>query len=242
MTPSTPAETLINTAVKDYLPSSMLDWEGKMAAVLFMGGCNFACPYCHNPELVKNPDRLDSIPFKKITDYLVDKRDWIEGVVITGGEPTLTPGLKEIIEELRVLSLPVKLDTNGSHPDILEILISEGLLEYVSMDIKAVLRKYSSVTNSNIDPETINQSINLIIRSSIDHEFRTTAFPGAVSLTDLVEISSYLGRLGAKRYAIQQFQPRKTLDPEAALTAPYLIRDLERITEECNMNLPTKLR
>ncbi|MFA5867728.1 MAG: anaerobic ribonucleoside-triphosphate reductase activating protein [Actinomycetota bacterium] len=238
----TDVETRLDGAVKDYIPASMLDWEGKVASVLFIGGCNFSCAFCHNPELIRHPEKLKSVSFDEITDYLTDKQGWIDGVVITGGEPTLTPSLRDIIERIRFLDLPVKLDTNGSRPDILADLISEGLLDYVAMDIKAVFDKYGSVTNSQISPLTIEESINLIIRSRIHHEFRTTAYPAAVTLVDIVEISDYLGNMSAERYAIQQFRNDRVLNEEAAKVKPYWIKDLERAAEECNKNLPTKLR
>jgi pyruvate formate lyase activating enzyme len=234
--------TRLGVSVKDYLPASMLDWEGKVASVLFVSGCNFACPFCHNPDLVKSPSTLKSASFNDIKEYLIDKQGWIDGVVITGGEPTLAPDLKEIIDEIRSLGLPVKLDTNGSRPEILSDLISDGVLDYIAMDIKSIFSKYPTVTKSNVNPETIKESINLIIRSSIEHEFRTTAYPGAVTIKDLVEIACYLGDMSADSYVIQQFRNDKVLDPEAASVKPYWIKDLEQAVEECNKNLPTKLR
>lgn len=239
---NTDSMTRLAGAVKDYIPVSMLDWEGKVASVLFIGGCNFSCSFCHNPELVRHPEKLKSVEFGDINSYLIDKQGWIDGVVITGGEPTLAPDLKGIIEEIRSLGLPVKLDTNGSRPDILNELISDGLLDYVAMDIKTTFDKYKSVTKSSINSKEIQDSINLIIRSSFDYEFRTTAYPGAVTLRDLVDISSYLGDMSANQYMVQQFRNAKVLDKEAAGTKPYWIKDLRTTVEECNINLPTRLR
>ncbi len=236
------AETRLEGAIKDYIPASMLDWEGRVASVLFTGGCNFNCAFCHNPELVRQPENMKSVSFDAVTDYLADKQGWIDGVVITGGEPTLQPGLRNIIEKIRSLGLPVKLDTNGSRPDVLSDLISADVLDYIAMDIKTVFEKYQSVTNSQIDPKTIKESINLIIRSSITHEFRTTAYPGAVTLEDIVSISVLLGNMSGKRYAVQQFRNERVLNMEAAEVKPYWIKDLEPVVEECNKNLPTKLR
>jgi pyruvate formate lyase activating enzyme len=220
----------------------MLDWEGKVAAVLFLGGCNFACSFCHNPELVRHPGNLPSVKFSDILTYLEDKKGWLDGVVITGGEPTLAPDLKGMIREIRSLEYPVKLDTNGSRPEVLADLISEGLLDYIAMDIKTTFAKYASVTNSNIDPKIIESGINLIIRSSISHEFRTTAFPGAVNPVDIVDIAVYLHKQGAEKYVVQQFRNAKVLNDVAAETTPYQSEVLEKAVGECNTYLPTKLR
>ncbi len=236
------AEARISGAIKDYIPVSMLDWEGKVAAVLFTGGCNFSCPFCHNPGLIRHPESIKPVPFDTIREYLIEKQGWIDGVVITGGEPTLAPGLRDIIDEIRALEIPVKLDTNGSRPDILADLISEGLLDYIAMDIKTTFDKYPSVTKSECHAEYVEESINLIIRSSISHEFRTTAYPDAVTLDDIVEISRYLGGMSAERYAIQQFRNDTVLSEEAANVKPYWIKDLEAVLDECNKYLPTKLR
>jgi pyruvate formate lyase activating enzyme len=238
----TDSMTSLGGAVKDFLPASMLDWEGKVATVLFYGGCNFACPFCHNPELAGNPESLKPVPFSEIKGYLLDKQGWIDGVVITGGEPTLAPDLKDTIKEIRALGLPVKLDTNGSRPEIIEGLIFEGLIDYVAMDVKSTFKKYATVTKSNVDPQTIAESINLIIRSSISHEFRTTAYPGATTLPEIEEIAHYLGDMSAMGYVVQQFRTSRTMDPEAAKVKPYAIVNLEETVKACNKYLPTKLR
>jgi pyruvate formate lyase activating enzyme len=239
---STSSMTRQDHAIKDYLPVSMLDWEGRVATVLFFGGCNFACSFCHNPELVRHPEKIKPIPFKDIQDYLTDKKGWIDGVVITGGEPTFTPGLKGMIQDIRSLGFPIKLDTNGSHPEILDDLLLDGLLDYVAMDIKSTFEKYANVTNSDIDAVRIEESINLIIRSNVQHEFRTTAYPGAVTRDDLIEIARYLGNMSASRYIVQQFRNDKVLDMKAKSTKPYGIEDLKEIVGVCNKYLPTILR
>lgn len=229
-------------SIKGYIPISLLDWEGAVAAVLFTGGCNFNCPFCHNPELVNNPDKMKTVPFKDIKSYLMNKKGWIDGVVITGGEPTLAPDLADIIEEVRALGLPVKLDTNGSNPAILKKLLAQSLIDYIAMDIKTVFERYQDVTKSSIDEEKIIESINLILRSNIRHEFRTTAYPEAVTLDDLLSIARYLGKLNGQRYAIQQFKNERVLLNEAEAVKPYHMDSLDETALSCNNYIPTIVR
>ncbi len=228
--------------VKGHLPVTLLDWEGKVATVLFLGGCNFRCAFCHNPELVLCPDQQPTVPFEDVTAYLAGKKGWIDGVVITGGEPTLSASLRPMIDEIRSLGYPVKLDTNGSNPDILSSLLDDGLIASVAMDIKGHINDYGTITGSDVAPESIWESIKLILRSGVEHEFRTTAYPPAVALEQLPSIASELAKEGAIKYVVQQFNPAKSLAPEAAEVKPYRIQDLENAVGLCNKFVPTKLR
>jgi pyruvate formate lyase activating enzyme len=234
--------TRLGSSVKGFLPITMLDWEGKVATVLFIGGCNFRCSFCHNPELVLDQGSLDSILFSDIKSYILNKKGWIDGVVVTGGEPTISPELMDILKEIKALEMPVKLDTNGSNPAILKEILSAGLADFVAMDIKTVFERYPEVTRTNIDASAIIESINLIIRFRKDHEFRTTAYPPAVAPDDLVEIARYLGKHGGQRYAIQQFKPDRVLSTVAAEVVPYRLHILEEAAEKCDEYIPTKVR
>lgn len=210
--------------------------------MIFTGGCNFRCPFCHNPELVLTPDKGETIPFEAIADYLEKKRGWIDGVVITGGEPTIWPDLADLIQAIKALGYPVKLDTNGSNPDVLEDLIDRGMLDYIAMDFKTVFDKYGNATGLEVAVDDIKRSIDLILRSGLDYEFRTTVYPGAVTPADLVEMADYLSKHGAKRFIIQQYKPGRSLDPAAEEVCPYDLKTLEDAQDACSRYLPTKLR
>lgn len=229
-------------SVKGFLPITMLDWEGKVATVLFIGGCNFRCSFCHNPELVLDQESLAPVLFSDIKSYILNKKGWIDGVVVTGGEPTTSPELMDILKEIKALEMPVKLDTNGSNPAILEEVLSAGLADFVAVDIKTVFERYPEVTRTNIDASAIIESINLIMRFRTEHEFRTTAYPPAVSPDDLVEIARYLGEHGGKRYFIQQFKPDRVLSTVAAEVVPYKLHILEEAAQMCDKYIPTKVR
>ncbi|MGC8971837.1 MAG: anaerobic ribonucleoside-triphosphate reductase activating protein, partial [bacterium] len=152
---------------------SLIDYPGKISAVIFTKGCNFRCPYCHNPELVIF-DGKDLIEEDYIFSFLREKRGKLDGVVLTGGEPTLQSDLINFLKEIKGLGFFTKLDTNGSNPEVIERLLEEKILDYIAMDIKANLEKYNDVTHSNVDIEKIKKSIDIIMHSGIDYEFRTT--------------------------------------------------------------------
>ena len=132
-------------SVAGLIPVSMVDWEGKLAAIIFLSGCNLRCAYCHNPELITK-NHVASISWEKVVDQLGEKKGWIDGVVITGGEPTINEELESMIVALRQLGLPVKLDTNGTRPDVVKDLVGKGLIEFLAMDIKAAFAGYDGVT------------------------------------------------------------------------------------------------
>ncbi len=188
---------------------SLIDYPGELCAIVFTIGCNFRCPYCHNPELANG----DAKPMEtdEILDFLEKRKGKLTGVSITGGEPTIHKNdLVEFIKKLKVMGYKVKLDTNGSHPEVLQTLLNEKLLNYIAMDIKAPLEKYAQITGSNIEPETIRESIEIIMKSGIDYEFRTTVVENFVDIEDIQEILKLIKT--AKLYCIQNFRPTKTLD------------------------------
>lgn len=188
------------------------------------------------------PEKGEDIPFEAIADYLETKRGWIDGVVITGGEPTIWPDLDRLITDIKALGYPVKLDTNGSNPAVLEDLITRGLLDYIAMDIKSGFDRYGTATGSEVNIDDIKKSIDLILRSGLDYEFRTTAYPDAVSPEDLVDIAVYLGERGAKRFIIQNYKAGKCLEPAAEEVFPYDLETIENIGKRCSEYTPTKIR
>lgn len=158
-----------------FVKSSLVDYPGKVAAVIFTQGCNFRCPYCHNPQLVFPELFTNEIPFESVWAFLKERRGLLDGVVFCGGEPTLQDDLSEIVRKVRSLGYVVKLDTNGSNPDVLAEVLP--CLDYVAMDIKAPLDKYSSVCGVAVDDHEIRRSMLLIRASGIAYEFRTTFHP-----------------------------------------------------------------
>lgn len=189
---------------------SLIDYPGKICAIIFTQGCNFRCPYCHNPELISFKTSQNSISEKEVFSFLKQRKGKLDAVEITGGEPTLQLDLVEFLERIKGMNYSIKLDSNGSHPEVIEKIIKSKLVDYLAMDIKAPLRKYQKITGSNINPHRIKQSIDLIMNSGLDYELRTTIVKSQISERDILEI----GRLirGAKLYILQKFIPSKTLD------------------------------
>lgn len=205
--------------------TSLLDYPDKISTVIFTCGCNFRCNYCHNPHLIENPEEIMS--GQELIEMLEKRKNYIEAVVITGGEPTIQKDLKDFIKKLKVMGFLVKLDTNGANPEITEELINNKLIDYIAMDIKAPLGLYKEITNSDIDEQKIKQSINLIMNSGIDYEFRTTVYPKLTTehfkqILDMIR--------GAKRFFIQQYKPGTTLKKEQL--KPY---DTDKLKELLNL-------
>ena len=201
------------------LPTSMLDWPGKLCSVLFLAGCNFRCPYCHNPELIEAGEKADNIAWDDLARYLKEKEGWIDGVSITGGEPTIHDDLPHLCERLRELGMAVKLDTNGSRPRLLAEVLSRGMVDFVAMDLKTSLERYADVVRRPVDPLRIGESIDTIISSGVEHEFRCTVVPGLVGREDLESLAERIG--GARMLVLQQFRSDITLDPAYAGASGY---------------------
>ncbi|MFH1111878.1 MAG: anaerobic ribonucleoside-triphosphate reductase activating protein [Patescibacteria group bacterium] len=198
---------------------TLIDYPGKVAAVLFTYGCNFACAFCHNPELVdaklKNKNKF--ISEEEFFKFLNKRQGLIEGVCITGGEPTLHQDLPEFIAQIKALGFLVKLDSNGTNPPVLKNLISKKLVDYIAMDIKAPLNRYQEITRRKTDLEKIKKSIRLIIDGAVnvpgtnkknqgsayDYEFRSTLVPGFHETDDVRQMAKLIK--GAKKYYLQNF-------------------------------------
>ena len=225
----------MSISIKGVQKASLIDYPGKIACVIFVGGCNFRCPYCHNPELVLNEVKDDISP-DEIIDFLNKKRKWIDGVCITGGEPTLHKGLPDFIREIKKIGFLVKLDTNGTNPGMVESLLNENLLDYIAMDIKASLKNYENAVAVKFDENSIQEAIHLIMNSGIDYEFRTTVVPGLFDENDAEEIGSWLK--GAKKFCLQQFRNTdKTLNPEFQNIGHYHLDTLEKFRDIISKNI-----
>lgn len=191
---------------------SLIDYPGRMSCVLFLTGCNFHCPYCHNPELARGETGGRGVPnLDQFLDFLYQRRGFLDGVVISGGEPTLQAGLVELCEYVRMLGYPLKLDTNGSRPGVLKHLIDRGLVDYIAMDIKTHPLLYRRHVGSDCDPAVLLESIRLIIDSGIDHEFRTTCVKPIVSPETIGDVVHLIK--GADQYVLQQFRDTGVLNP-----------------------------
>jgi pyruvate formate lyase activating enzyme len=221
--------------VKGFLETSFVDWRGKISAVLFLGGCNFRCPYCHNHRLVLNPDELDDLPWQGVVDGLRRLQGWVDGVCITGGEPTLCDCLEEIIQQIRSLGLLVKLDTNGSRPEILKRLIQGDRLDAVSMDVKAPLDPgvYARCAGRSVSLIRIRESIRLLEEAHVEVEFRTTVVPGLLDAEDVAEIARSLKR--GLPYRIQGFRPEEVLDATLRGVKPYTEEALNEMRARVEM-------
>ncbi len=189
---------------------SLADYPGKICAIVFTRGCNFACPYCHNPELVDPCLYRACLAVEDVYSYLEKRRGKLEAVTITGGEPTLQQDLFAFVRSVKSMGYLIKIDTNGSQPEVLERLLDDKLADYVAMDIKAPLEKYSTITGRADSGKTIRQSIKLIMDSGISYEFRTTIVKDQLDEGDLLAIGDLIK--DAQLYALQRYIPTKPLD------------------------------
>ncbi|MBW1997729.1 MAG: anaerobic ribonucleoside-triphosphate reductase activating protein [Deltaproteobacteria bacterium] len=194
--------------------NSFIDFPGRISSVLFLRGCNFRCPYCHNPELARgagggNGNRLDE---EDVYCFLAQRRGFLDGVVVSGGEPTLQAELPRLCTKLKEMGYPVKLDTNGSRPEILKLLIDEGMVDYVAMDLKTIPSRYNLVADPDWDASDILRSTELIMKSGIAYEFRTTCVRPIVNEDDVLGIARIVQ--GAQTYVLQRFHGEKVLNPQ----------------------------
>ena len=206
--------------------TTLLDFPEKIASIVFTQGCNFRCGYCHNPELLEQNKNTEFLP-ENFISFLKTRIGKLDGVVITGGEPTIQSGLYDFIKEIKELNFVVKLDTNGTNPDILEKLINDKMLDYIAMDIKAPLEKYSEITKTKVNTENILKSINLIMNSSIDYEFRTTIIKSMLSFEDFDKIGQLIS--GAKKYYLQKFVPSNIYDKNLINAETYSEEEFKKI-------------
>jgi pyruvate formate lyase activating enzyme len=221
--------------------TTLIDYPGKIGCTVFLTGCNFRCPWCQNPELVL-PEKIKKSPKiseKDFFNFLEERKGFLEGVCITGGEPTIHKDLPNFIKKIKKLGFAVKLDTNGSNPRILKNLIKKKLIDYIAMDVKAPLK----------NPD-IKKSVEIIKNSSLDYEFRTTVVPTVHNKEDIIKIARELSKPtrlrqgfgGQRKYYLQNFRPEKTIDPKFKKIKPFNQKQLESIQKECQKYLPTELR
>jgi len=185
--------------------NSFVDYPGKISAVLFTPGCNMDCFYCHN-RILLDSDSEKIIGCDDVLTFLESRKGFLDGVVVSGGEPTLQKGLLTFLKSVKSLGYPIKLDTNGTNPEVLKNCLDKGLLDYIAMDFKAPLNKYEYICRTNVNIDNIKRSLDLIINSGINYEFRTTLAPG-LDIDDIVEIAKQIR--GAKLYVLQRCRNEK---------------------------------
>lgn len=208
--------------------TTLIDFPQKIAAIVFTQGCNFRCGYCHNPELLDFNSK-QNYDVEDFFEFLKTRQNKLDGVVITGGEPTMQSGLCDFIQRIKSLGFEVKLDTNGTNPDVLSKLLKDNLVDYIAMDIKSPFAKYCNITNTNVDLDKIKESIHLLINNSIDYEFRTTVVKQQLGLDDFIEIGEMIK--GAKKYYLQKFVPSKIYDYKLKNFTTYSDDELKVICE-----------
>ncbi len=196
--------------------TSLLDYPDQISAIVWTIGCNFNCPFCYNPQLVKG--NVEQISEDEIFSFLKKRKGLLEGVSISGGEPLLQKDIADFIQKLKKFDYLVKIDTNGMFPDRLKDLIDRKLVDYVSMDVKAIKKKYNQLTGVKTDIKNIEKSIDIIKKSAPDYEFKTTFVPDLLKKEDIIEIAQWLE--GSKTYFLQQFK----------LNIPLISSSLEKIT------------
>jgi len=213
-------------------PFTTIDFPDRLAAVIFLRGCNLRCTYCHNPELLE-PQMGRRADWESIFTFLHQRRGLLDGVVLSGGEPTLYPHLGDAAEEIQRMGFEIALHTNGCFPHHLETMLDRRLLSYVAMDVKAPFDEYQVVTRKGEGLQAA-ESARLITESGIDHEFRTTVHPHLLDDEAILKIAHRLGTLGTDRFILQEFKPGKTLNPDLPIPLPGIRlgrRTLRRLQE-----------
>ena len=217
--------------IATYQPCSLIDYPGQLSAIVFTIGCNFHCPYCHNPELVN--ETVDPVDSDDFLEFLAGRQGKLDGVTITGGEPTMHDDLPDLLRKIKGLGFKIKLDSNGTNPSMLRAVIDEGLVDYIAMDIKAPLAKYSGTVARPVDVEHIVESITLLLKGEVDYEFRTTVIKSLLPREDFPAIGEMIR--GARVYYLQKFIPTKILNPAFLRKTTYTdeeFMDIAGIMEE----------
>lgn len=232
--------------IKGFVDISFVDWDEKVSATIFLANCNMRCPFCYNVALVLYPEKLRTIPFEEIAEYLERSREWIDGVVITGGEPTIHSDLLNLCEKIRKLGFSVKIDTNGTDPTTIRELIDRRLVDYIAMDIKAPLEQDKYFTATGVSPpdllNRILETISILQNSQIDYEFRTTLVPTIHKEKDIEEICQKIKN--CKKYVLQNYKTNvETINPNFKNLKPFSQEELKTFLKTARKTIPnTTLR
>lgn len=242
--------------IKGLQKTTLLDYPGKVAAIIFVAGCNFRCPFCHNADLVLRPETLPTVTEKDFFIFLKNKRKLLDGIVVTGGEPTLYQDLPAFIKKIKKLGFLIKLDTNGTNPEMVDYLVKHRLIDYVAMDYKGPIRKYEKYTgqiqNSKLKIQNykskLKKIIKILIKDGLDFELRTTVVPTLHNREDLIEMAKQFNNLTIEqskniKWFLQQFRPGQCLDKEFEKMKPYPKAFFDKVLPKLRKLIPkTELR
>ena len=206
-------------AIKGFQGTSLLDFPGRIASLVFWGGCNLTCPFCHNPALVLDPEACPDLPSVEVLEALKKRRTFIDGVVISGGEPTLDSGLPEFLQAVKSLGLRVKLDTNGLAPRVLSDLVARGLVDSVAVDLKTAPERYAELHHGAVDSAALLETLRYCHTAPVDIEYRTTCVPGWIDEDVLARLGALIA--GARVWALQQYHPEHALSETARTITPF---------------------
>jgi len=230
--------------IKGFIDLSLVDWDGKVSAVIFLPHCNFRCPFCYNLGFVLKPEEMQTISYEEVKQYLTKNKGWLDGVTITGGEPTIHNELPTLCKQIKESGLGVKLDTNGTNSAMVQNLIEQGLVDYVAMDFKAPLtqEKYSHTIGVNAEKllAEIEETIDVLLSGSVDYEFRTTLVPTIHSKNDVKQICNRI--TGCKKYVLQCFKGEvETLDPAFKNVKSFSQEEMEEFLKLAKDIVPNTL-
>ncbi len=218
--------------VKGFIETSFLDWDGKIVSTLYVAGCNFRCPFCHNSGLIEAPQDYETIPLARIEQFLLEHKDFLDGICLTGGEPCLhkNKGLFEFLRRIKDLGFQIKFDSNGMDPECLQQVIDQKLVDYIAMDIKGPLdERYDKLSGVKTNLDRIKASIDIIRQGGIAYEFRTTVAPTLLDTKDIEDIAKYIA--GAEKFILQQFVAEHTWDENLRSVRPYFREKLDEMVE-----------
>ena len=231
--------------IKGFIETSLLDWPGQVCSVIFLPYCNLRCPYCHNHQLVLKPDTLETIPLETILERLTSLDSWIEGICITGGEPTIHRSLPVLLRRIREAGFKTKLDTNGTQPDMLQYLITEQLIDCAAMDVKAPLEDeiYARCAGVYVPVSIIRESIRVLMTGDLHCEFRCTVTPALLSESEVYLLAETLkslrkgghsGRKGDVSFTLQNFNPADPMEADLKDTKPFADEVFARMKDTVN--------
>lgn len=218
--------------IRGLYKTSLVDFPGKITSVVFTGGCNLQCGYCHNPDMVLGSGNVSAVSEDYVFEFLSGRRKLIDGVTVTGGEPAIQADLPRFLEKIRDMGFLVKLDTNGFFPDVIRSVTEAGLVDYVALDVKSSPEKYNLVTGRDFPFSTVLETINILAGSGTDFELRTTCIPQLVTAEDISLIGDAVG--GVKKYSLQQFvNTGRLIDPSLQELSPYPVAYIELMKNKC---------
>ncbi|MCK4509417.1 MAG: anaerobic ribonucleoside-triphosphate reductase activating protein [Desulfuromonadales bacterium] len=205
--------------IKGFQGTSLLDFPGRIASLVFWGGCNLTCPFCHNPPLVLEPESYPDLDPADLLADLADRKSFIDGVVVSGGEPTLHSELLPFLQEVKALDLLVKLDTNGLAPQLIAELIDKQLIDYLAIDLKTSPQRYPELHSGAVSPDKLVETLRLCADAPVEVEYRTTCVPGWIDEDVIIELGELID--GAQLWALQQYHPEHALCEKAQGLKPY---------------------